>query len=730
MPFLKCEFVAEGPRAELGQVHTEAYRSSGPGQWQGVTEEFRVPEAARSCWLALEKGTSAPTEIDVRLRDVRLQPIARLTVLQRYRLDPIPPSLEAVRGVHPRIYLNDRRIAQLRSAVTSSHQALWKKVRAQADRAVRSGPPSYVKDDGHSGDEQLWQREVGNTPPLLAMAYVVTGEKPYREAARQWALASRNYKTWGLGRIDGMDLAAGHQLYGLGLVYDWCNRDLDDEARQTIRRTLIKRSSAMYRAAATGSAWWNRSFLQNHLWVNSTGLAVFDEVEEASGWIGLPLTKFRETMAALGPDGASHEGVGYWEYGVEYMLKFADLSRSLLGIELTGNDWWQNTWSYALYLALPRGAWRGDNCIVDLADCPRGHWYGPDYLLRELAHLHHDGHAQWLADQIDRAGVASAEAAWLNLLWFDPGVLPVPPDGLPTRRHFADLGIVSARSGWSGTESLVVFKCGPFLGHQATERFSYDPGGGHVHPDANHFVVFGGGEWLIRDDGYQPKSTSRHNTLLVGGHGQMGEGKQWFDGAELLALKAQPTILHVQSTPPLDHWTGDATTAYALDLGLKRFVRHVLFVKPDTLIDADEIQANREVELELRSHPETEPAPHGNAFLSRGKLASLLLQPLTSDGVQVSLDSVQSAARSGHGSSRMAVVRLLTHRSSWHNAVALPWAPAGTEPAPVSLSREPDRWTFTTARGKFSNIEALARGTHAALAAVEERRNSGFSPRY
>ena len=110
-----------------------------------------------------------------------------------------------------------------------------------------------------------------------------------------------------------MDLAAGHQLYGLGLVYDWCNRDLDDEARQTIRRTLIKRSSAMYRAAATGSAWWNRSFLQNHSgstapgWP-SPGWPSSDEVEEASGWIGLPLARFRETMAALGPDGASHEG--------------------------------------------------------------------------------------------------------------------------------------------------------------------------------------------------------------------------------------------------------------------------------------------------------------------------------------------------------------------------------------------------------------------------------------
>ena len=80
-----------------------------------------------------------------------------------------------------------------------------------------------------------------------------------------------------------------------------------------------------------------------------------------------------------------------------------------------------------------------------------------------------------------------------------------------------------------------------------------------------------------------------------------------------------------------------------------------------------------------------------------------MIQPLTNEGVKVSLDSVRLAARSGHGStSTRGVVRLLARRSSWRNAVALSWAPAGTEPASVSLSREPDRWTFTTARGKFS----------------------------
>ena len=240
------------------------------------------------------KGPAPPTEIDARLGAVRLEPIPRLTALERYQLKPLPASLEAVRGVHPRLHLNDRRIADLRAAIKGSHAAIWNKVRAQADRAVRRGPPSYIKNDGHSGDEQLWQREVGNTLPLLAMAYVLSGEKAYLDAARHWSLASCGYPTWGLGRIDGMDLAAGHQLYGLALVYDWCYHDLDDAARRAIRRTLVERASAMYQAAATGAVWWRRSYLQNHLWVDTTGLAaagfaLFDEVDEASGWIGLPL---------------------------------------------------------------------------------------------------------------------------------------------------------------------------------------------------------------------------------------------------------------------------------------------------------------------------------------------------------------------------------------------------------------------------------------------------------
>jgi hypothetical protein len=475
-PYLKCEFVPDRLGRSLVQIQTEPCDDSRPGQWQELTAEFRVPDGVRSCWLALEKGTSAPTEIDARLGAVRLEAILRLTALERYQLKPLPPRLEAVRGSHPRLHLTERRIADLRVAITSSHASIWNKVRAQADCAVRRDPPSYVKNDGHSGDEQLWQREVGNTLPLLAMSYVLCGERVYLEGTRRWALASCGFPTWGLGRIDGMDLAAGHQLYGLALVYDWCYHDLDDAARQAIRRKLIERASAMYRAAATGAVWWRRSYLQNHLWVDATGLAaagfaLFDELDDASGWIGLPLEACRRSMAALGPDGASHEGIGYWEYGVEYLLKFMELSRTLLGTDLSQHDWWRNTARYALYLTLPRAVWTRSHCVVDLADCPRGHWYGPDYLLRRLAQLTRDGHAQWLAAETDLAGVASPEASWLNLLWYDPTVVAHSPRDLPTLHHFQEMGIVSARSDWSGDESLVVFKCGPFLGHHAVDQY-------------------------------------------------------------------------------------------------------------------------------------------------------------------------------------------------------------------------------------------------------------------
>ena len=710
-PCFKCEFVPADRKGNLGKVDTGEYDASRMGTWQKLVVEFRSPSAAAAFWVALEKGTDSATEIDARIGNVVLEPIEKMTVLEQYRITPLPEPLKRQQGVHPRLYLDAAGVAPLRKSIETTHAALWKNVKRQADAAVKSVPPNYVLP---GDDQQLWQRDVGSAMPTLAMAWLMTQDKTYLRAARDWALASCSYPTWGRNAFDGLDLAAGHQLFGLAIIYDWCFADLDEPARKTIRETLVRRGAVLFEAAATGRAWWWRSYLQDHMWVPLTGLAaaglsIFDEHEDAILWVGLAAGRLKRAMEALGPDGAYHHGVGYWGYGVEYMLKFMHLSRDLLGVSLYDSPWVRNTAAYRLYLSLPRNAWTRSNSVVDIADCPRSAWNGRDFLLRGLAREFRDGRAQWLAEELAAAQFAGNEASWLNLIWQDPTVQPLAPGDtppMPTLRHFADMGIVSARSGWSGDESLVVFKCGPFIGHQAIQRFAYDPGAGGVHPDAGHFVLFGSGEWLVRDDGYQPKRTSQHNTLLVDGKGQLGEGEMWFAAGQPLKVKARPRIVLANSAPQIDEITGDATEAYSADLGIKRFVRRIAFIKPNVLIVADDIELSRPRALELRFHTENKPSVQGDSstrFVAEGKQSRLSLELLTPDGVAATTEVTKTQGERGSGA-EMHVVRLQKSADRWQNVVALSWSPKEAspplspkeaDPPRVSMRRQGDRHIFS-----------------------------------
>ena len=604
----------------------------------------------------------------------------------------------------PRLFLDSRRLAGLRQDIVGSHAHLWKTELAHAMKLAASEPPAYNAEGGDSLDEeQLWQRDVGYAMPHLALAWLLTDERRFLDAARRWALASCSYPTWGLGWVDGKDLAAGHQLFGLAMVYDWCGASLDEEARRIIAGKLTRRAARMFASAAkpSGGIWWSHSPSNNHQWVNcgglaAAGLALFDEEPQAADWVGLALDKFRIAMRHLEPDGASHEGLVYWAYGVQALLQFMHMARELLGEDLYDHPWWRNTAAYRQYLTLPRDAWSLKNFgMVNLADCRRAGECGSEHILRRLAGENRDGHAQWLAGRMEAAGITTPESGWLNLIWFDPAVAEDPPGDLPTLRHFDDLGIVSARSDWSGRESLVVFKCGPFIGHQAMNAVDRDDGGGHAHPDANHFVIFGCGQWLIRDDGYSVKRTSHHNTLLVGGRGQLGEGKTWFDGAVPVAARSRPRILRAVSTPEFDHITGDATEAYPRECGLRKFVRHLLFITPDVLIVADDIELAAPADIELLFHPETAPVRGDDgAWTADGEQAVLRIEALSPEGVSAELCE-QAAARSD-ACDRLAMIglRFRAARDTWRNAVAFSWAPATQQPKRASLSRNGDVWTF------------------------------------
>jgi hypothetical protein len=416
----------------------------------------------------------------------------------------------------------------------------------------------------------------------------------------------------------------------------------------------------------------------------------------AEKWLELALDKFQRSESFRGGDGASQEGIGYWTYGVEYLLKFWQMAADVTG-KKPSSVWWENTAAYRLYLGLPRNAWKEDYTVVDIADCMRADEYGPDHILYRLAALNRDPHAQWLAGELRRAGVTNSASQWLDLLWYDPSLDPKGPAGLPTLRHFDDMGIVSARSGWSGDESLVVFKCGPPAGHFAAGKLVSDVVGlAHVHPDANHFVIFGCGEWLLRDDGYAWKDTGQHNTLLVDGKGQMGEGSAAFNssGANVSSINVHPHVIAATSSEAVDRISGDATVMYPNTASLKRYVRSLYFVKPDVLIVLDDIETGEPRRLELRFHTESPcQRKEDGSFLARGSKASLRIEPFTMDGVEAAAAVVDGRDRNGKPMP-MHTVRMQTTRSRWKNIMAFSWSSSGAEPVRLTSERAGEEWIF------------------------------------
>ena len=107
--------------------------------------------------------------------------------------------------------------------------------------------------------------------------------------------------------------------------------------------------------------------------------------------------------------------------------------------------------------------------------------------------------------------------------------------------------------------------------------------------DSGAFQIFANQKFWAIDPLYPGyKLTANYNTMLFKGVGQLGE-QAAFGSAEALRFEHYPEIVKVESCKTFDMIVGDVAPAYHPALGLKRFRRHLLFIKPDILLIADEV---------------------------------------------------------------------------------------------------------------------------------------------
>ena len=629
-------------------------------------------------------------------------------------------TLDGYKNVHPRLYVTAEDVEAMRgrAKTDSEYKKRVEKLRSIVD--IKGDPPAYKNDSG----EQLWLRDVGNSLGNIAGMYLATGDKAYAQKAEKYAVAICNYPTWGNSKKFFRDLPIGHLYQALAISYDWCYDEFSAETKKLIEETCFERLRSFYDYLILDEADTIRgAVLQNHLWVETTGMAMmsialYDKAPEVyRRYINAVIERYMATRDALGNDGASHEGVGYWQYGAMYMLKFMSAARQLLGVDLYDTDWWRNTAYYQIYMTLPYNTW-GYNArfvtdpstyhtIVDIGDSPRYSWYGPDTTLLALAKEFNNGYARTVADMYSETGYVNSASEWINVVFYDQSVTPKSLSELPTMKHFDDLDIVSMRSGWSGSDSLVIFKCGAGIGEYATRKYFYDPAdgeptitsgnSGHVHPDAGIFNIYYEGDWLIKNGGYNYRQSKNENVLLVDTLGQLEQpyDMKWFDSTAQPKYKLIPDVTKTVSNSEYDFVTGDATPNYPM---LNRWKRHLIYLKKlNAVIVIDDIASDEEHELDLMFHTDADTEnviQKENGATVNMQRSVMEIKRLTPENLKIKQGDYEVYSRSGALAYTKYTMELFNTTSEWKNAMAFTWTDKGAVPAEVTLTKNGNEWVF------------------------------------
>jgi hypothetical protein len=473
----------------------------------------------------------------------------------------------------------------------------------------KSWTPPFIT--GKDGDE-VQLEECAAFLTNASLAYCLSGKKEYLDLARQWAL-----KMCEIPKGAVTNYAMGIYMAGLGRSYDWLYYDLKPQERETIKSTIADFVTRMYEGTLPGAKvpmWWTDSPIHHDHWIAVGGLgeaslSIIGEVPDTAKYVTYVKENLHLGLSLLGEDGAWYEGVADWCYTMAPLIWFYGAWESATKERLYDHPWIKNTSTYRLYHRLT------DRDYVYLNDSFRSGRYSTSggascHLLRRLASLFKDGHAQWLADQDERfdllpspKGVNQAPyenlsfggnpkeyphptsqiASW-NILWYDPSVKAITPEDLPKSHYFNNMELVIMRSGWSEQDAVASLACAPLAGQKAAEaarkgqRLSNI---GHAHCNPSTFTIFAKGQYFIIPSGYARRSSNFQNVIS-------------FNGADFIADATLPVkMAGFRQTSDYSYAVADATAAFQQNLGVESYRRHMLLFKDKWLFIFDDIKVGK-----------------------------------------------------------------------------------------------------------------------------------------
>jgi len=565
-----------------------------------------------------------------------------LVEVMRTRKSALKPELA---NVHPRVYVTEKELDDLRVRAHSTHRDLWQQAlnNVRALKTEPAPPPAQTR---------RAQNDVGLAIAEAAFVYKIEKDPKYLTAAKKFMDAAVSYEIWGYANNKpNVDLAAGHLLYGLGWGYDLLYNDLTENERARYRDKLIKQSRLLFDFFKPKSG-KTYAYSQNHTFIPIAGLgiaayALYGETPEAAEWASLSRAIFDRVLDTYSQDGYYYEGFEYWIFSTPWLVHYLDAHAHATGEDLYDRPGFRDMYKYVAHSMLPNG-----NYVFDFGDIfegpltragkgdeyprthPNGHFNTNYNLLYRLAQRFHNPEAQGVAAWLKNFKQVNAEDYW-SLIWYDSTLKPVPIQQQSTSYHFRDHDVFFWRSDWTTNATAFAFKCGPSEGHHTAVVLNQFPewrlSSGHAHPDANSFIIFARGQYLTGDTGYAGvPMTEHHNTILIDGKGQSkeGSGHDAFEGVSYQRLD-QVHIIDVQIAKDSVIVRGDATNAYEAERGVKKFVREFSY-RPETgFALRDEIETDKPSIVTSVLHADGGMKKEGNGLFSiNAGSVKLLIEPL------------------------------------------------------------------------------------------------------
>jgi hypothetical protein len=466
---------------------------------------------------------------------------------------------------------------------------------------------------------------------LVTFAFVsqLTGDPRHLTLARNWLLTVASFGSFDL---DGThDLVQAHLLGGAAIAYDLLALNLSNSEANTVVAALSRNATELRNAGVAGQ-WWENQFLQNHNWINhaAVGLAALATQEDlppnvTAPWLSYAVDNARSVQASLDTlDGTFHEGLGYSAYGMAWHLPFVSALQRITGTDLGDIGMLRGYAAARAHLHLPEAPHQ-----YVLA---QGDFYGFSKddglaLLRYAATKFQDGVAQSFADYWQATVSPSTYAPEIfhrvfEFLYYDPSIPGSDYRAQPLDWFGSDLQTAVFRSSWEAGGLVFALKSGSFGGNSAwnRNRTGGAPGGrlnfAHDHADDNGFYLYGNGSWLAPEaSGYyighpdspgpQANKTVFHNSLLIDGAGQLGEGVRssgdtgdrypWFN-------ERTSGIQFFSTSQDFGYTVGDGSKLYPSSVGLQQWERHALFVDRKWVVLRDVITASGSHNYQWQCH--------------------------------------------------------------------------------------------------------------------------------